>query len=56
MELDQLGEQDARDDGFESLEALHAALLALYPDHAVDGKRWFRVCFRMRDAAAPSAP
>ena len=53
VDLDRLGEDDARADGFESLAALRQLLLALYPDHAADGKDWFRVRFRLRTAEAP---
>ena len=50
IDLDALADDDARADGFESLGDLRLVLLALYPDHASDGKRWFRVCFRMSRA------
>jgi hypothetical protein len=45
VELEQLADADAQADGFETIEALRAVLLGLYPDHAKDGKRWFRVRF-----------
>src|SRR5687767_13269238 len=51
VDLDLLGEDDARADGFESPAGLRQLLFALYPDHAADGKDWFRVRFRLRDAA-----
>lgn len=47
IELDALDDADAHADGFASLGDLRAMLDALYPDHASDGKRWFRVCFAM---------
>lgn len=54
VELEQLGDQDARADGFDSFQAMHAVLVALYPDHATDGKQWFRVNFRLRDTVSPT--
>jgi hypothetical protein len=42
-----VGEADARADGFESLRDLRRALRDLYPDHAKDGKRRFRVSFTL---------
>ena len=36
--------------------ALRAALAGLYPDQATDGKRWFRVAFRLRDPPPPEDP
>ena len=53
VELDALADADARADGFESLGDLRLLLLALYPDHASDGKQWFRVCFSMTRAVEP---
>ena len=46
IELAALGDDDARADGFESAAALTGVLLSLYPDHAQDGKQWFRVRFK----------
>jgi hypothetical protein len=51
VDLDRLAEADARADGFDTLHTLRQALLALSPDHATDGLRWFRVSFTL-DAAA----
>ena len=48
VELDRLADADARADGFDSLPDLRRVLLALYPDHHSDGKRWFRVGFTLR--------
>jgi hypothetical protein len=45
MELDQLSDDEARVDGVGSARELRELLLALYPDHAEDGKRWFLVAF-----------
>ena len=56
VELDALGESDARADGFASLAEMLAALAALYPDHAVDGKRWFRVQFAWEAEHASTRP
>lgn len=47
IELNGLGEADARADGFTSLRELRHALQDLYPGHATDGKRWFRVAFTL---------
>jgi hypothetical protein len=51
VDLDRLADADARADGFDTLTALKQALLALYPGHAADGKRWFRVRFTLHTAA-----
>lgn len=53
IDLDRLGDPDARADGFDTLALLRQTLLALYPDHASDGKHWFRVAFTL---AAPAPP
>lgn len=45
VELDALGDDDARSDGFDTAAGLRQVLLTLYPLHADDGKRWFRVRF-----------
>lgn len=50
IELDTLADADAHADGFDSLGDLRLLLLALYPDHASDGKRWFRIGFSMSRA------
>ena len=54
IELERLADADARADGFDSLDDLTVVLHQMYPDHASDGKRWFRVCFTMTRAIAPS--
>ena len=54
VDLDALGDADARADGFDTAAGLRDVLLALYPGHAADGKRWFRVLFRVAALAAPS--
>jgi hypothetical protein len=51
IDLDRLADADARADGFDTLAALKQAILALYPDHAADGKRWFRVSFTLHTPA-----
>ena len=56
VELDALGESDARADGFASLAEMLAALAALYPDHGADGKRWFRVQFAWEAEHAGTRP
>jgi hypothetical protein len=45
VELESLEDADARADGFDTAAGLREVLLSLYPDHAADGKRWFRVSF-----------
>jgi hypothetical protein len=45
VDLATLADADAVADGFASLRELRQVLLELYPDHARDGKDWFRVCF-----------
>ena len=50
--LKSLTDADAKADGFTKLIELREALLSLYPDHATDGKRWWRVQFDV-DAIKP---
>src|SRR4051794_33167687 len=45
VELEALADADARADGFDTAVDLREVLLTLYPQHAADGKRWFRVAF-----------
>lgn len=45
VDLEALRDDDARSDGFDTAVALRQVLLSLYPLHAGDGKRWFRVRF-----------
>jgi hypothetical protein len=45
VELEHLSDADALADGFDSHARLLAALHALYPDQARDGKQWFMVRF-----------
>jgi hypothetical protein len=47
VDLESLGDADARADGFDTVTALRDVLAALYPDRAGDGKDWFRVSFRV---------
>ena len=47
VELEALVDADARADGFDTASGLRDVLLALYPHHAADGKRWFRVSFQV---------
>src|SRR4051812_35715484 len=55
IELNDLRAGDARADGFESVRALRKVLFALYPDHARDGKLWFRVAFKPGELNPPGA-
>ena len=51
-DLRRLSEADAVADGFETVKDMIEALVSLYPDHASDGKRWFRVAFRAEELVA----
>jgi hypothetical protein len=51
VELEKLCDSDAQADGFETMTALREVLLALYPNHASDGKQWFRVEFKLAEPA-----
>ena len=61
VDLESMADDDAVADGFETADALRQVLLALYPLHAADGKRWYRVRFgvdclrpvRQPDASQP---
>jgi hypothetical protein len=55
VDLNCLGEDDARADGFDTATSLRQVLLALYPSHAADGKFWFRVRFTV-EALHPARP
>lgn len=50
---DQMTDADARADGFDSRDALLAALAALYPDAGEDGKRWYLVRFAVDQLETP---
>src|SRR3954447_12565311 len=52
VELEALADADARADGFDTAAGLKKVLLSLYPQHAADGKRWFRVAFKVTDLHA----
>jgi hypothetical protein len=52
VELDQLNDEDAKADGFETAVALREVLSSLYPDHPHDSKQWFRVLFRFDEPVA----
>jgi hypothetical protein len=54
VDLDALGDTDARADGFDTAAGLREVLLALYPAHAADGKRWFRVAFQVATLSTPA--
>lgn len=43
--LDELTDDDARADGFESLEAMHAALAKFYPADKRRGRRLYKIDF-----------
>ena len=45
VELAELNDEDARLDGFGSVEALRAEIAALYPQQLADGYRAYRVRF-----------
>jgi hypothetical protein len=47
VDLEALADADARADGFDTAVDLREVLLSLYPHHAADGKRWFRVAFQV---------
>ena len=47
VDLASLCDDDARADGFDTAVDLREVLLSLYPHHAADGKRWFRVAFQV---------
>jgi len=47
VRLDQLTDDDALPDGFDSAEQLRAELSRLYPEQLASGHRAFRVVFRL---------
>ena len=49
VELEKLGDADAKADGFDTAAGLRQVLVSLYPHHAADGKGWFRVRFKVAD-------
>jgi hypothetical protein len=49
IELKDLSQADALADGFKSLTALKKTLAQIYPNCASDGRRWFRVIFRVEE-------
>jgi hypothetical protein len=51
VDLEQLGDADARPDGFESADQLRAEIARLYPQRATAGYRAFRVVFALEEAA-----
>lgn len=56
VDLRELGDDDARADGFDTVAALRKVLYALYPDHCADGKNWFRVEFTPAELTQPRKP
>ena len=55
VELESLSDYDAKADGFATARDLRDVLLSLYPRHADDGKRWFRVSFDVDILKPPAA-
>jgi hypothetical protein len=49
VQLETLGDSDARADGFDDVAGLREVLMALYPGHRADGKGWYRVAFAVAD-------
>lgn len=56
VELGALNDDDARVDGFESLHEMLEALREMYPAQDDDGKRWFRIGFRVTEQSTTVAP
>jgi hypothetical protein len=54
VDLDNLTDADAVADGFETIVELRLVLQTLYPDHATDGKQWFRIFFQSPPEARPA--
>ncbi len=52
VQLELLNDDDAHADGFDSIALLKQVLLSVYPDHAADGKSWFRVRFSVHTLQA----
>ena len=50
IELDQLTDEDAKPDGFDTAEALHAELARLYPKQIAEGYQAYRIRFGLLDA------
>ena len=46
VDLKDLTDADALADGFSTLVELHQIIRKIYPDHASDGKSWFRLRFK----------
>ncbi len=55
LELDHLTAVDAQADGFATLEAMRRTLFEFYPEHAGEGRNWFRVTFRPECPEAAAA-
>ncbi len=47
VSLDELTDQDARPDGFETADQLRAEITRLYPDQLAAGQRAYRVVFEL---------
>jgi len=50
VELDQLTDDDARPDGFDSIELLLAEIERLYPQQIADGHRAYRIRFALESS------
>jgi len=50
VQLDALTDDDARPDGFQSAEALHAEIKQLYPEQLAAGHQAYRVVFELLPA------
>jgi hypothetical protein len=51
VELDQLTDDDARPDGFDTADALRDEIRRLYPDQLAGGYKAYRVAFQRIEAA-----
>jgi hypothetical protein len=56
VELDRLGDADARPDGFESADLLRAEIARLYPQQLAEGHRAYRIVFRLAPEEEGSKP
>jgi len=52
VELNDLTDADAHGDGFDDHAGMMKALEEIYPDHATDGRIWFKVRFAMNPDGA----
>ena len=54
VQLDDLGDADAQEDGFVTAQEIKRLLHELYPCHATDQKRWFRIRFHLHEVKSSS--